>query len=149
LQRAGGQREARLRAVRVTTAPWQPISPSQHWIETYKSLITLAVEGFKFAALANGGAAVALLAYLGNVASKGAGAPDMRCSMAAFLAGLAACGLSMLLAYLTQLKLLNESSVGERPKLSHGWLLWCAIALFVCSLLFFGVGSWQAVIRFR
>lgn len=36
---------------------------NQHWIETYKSLITLAVEGFKFAALANGGAAVALLAY--------------------------------------------------------------------------------------
>ena len=122
---------------------------NQHWIETYKSLITLSIEGFKFAALANGGAAVALLAYLGNVAGKGASAPDMRCAMAAFLAGLAACGLAMLFAYLTQLKLLNESRNGERPKLSHGWLLWSAIVLFVCSLVFFGVGSWQAVVGFR
>lgn len=39
-----------------------------HWLETYKSLITLSIEGFKFSALANGGSAVALLAYLGNVA---------------------------------------------------------------------------------
>lgn len=36
-----------------------------HWLETYKSLVTLSVEAFKFSALANGGAAVALLAYLG------------------------------------------------------------------------------------
>jgi hypothetical protein len=122
---------------------------NQHWIETYQSLISLSIEGFKFAALANGGAAVALLAYLGNVAGKGTSAPDMRCAMAAFLAGLTACGLAMLFAYLTQLKLLNESRDAGRPKLSHGWLLWCAIVLFLCSLVFFGVGSWQAVIRFR
>lgn len=122
---------------------------NQHWIETYKSLITLSIEGFKFAALANGGAAVALLAYLTNVAGKGASAPDMRCAMAAFLAGLASCGLAMLCAYLTQLKLLNETSTTERPKLSHGWLLWSAILLFLGSLVFFGVGSWQAVTRFK
>lgn len=122
---------------------------NQHWIETYKSLITLSVEGFKFSALANGGAAVALLAYLGNVAGKGADVPDMRFAMAAFLAGLTACGVAMLCAYLTQLKLFNEPPVGERPKLSHGWLLWSAIFLFACSLVFFGVGSWQAVLRFR
>ena len=40
-----------------------PELTNQHWLETYKSLITLAVGGFKFSALANGGAAVALLAY--------------------------------------------------------------------------------------
>jgi hypothetical protein len=120
----------------------------QHWIETYKSLITLSVEGFKFSALANGGAAVALLAYLGNVAGK-AGMPDMRCAMAAFLGGLASCGASMLCAYLTQLKLLNESSATERPKFSHGWLLWAAILLFLLSLVLFGAGSWQAVVRFK
>ena len=121
---------------------------TQHWIETYKSLIALSIEGFKFAALANGGAAVALLAYLGNVAGKGAVPPDMRCAMAAFLFGLGVCGLSMLCAYLTQLKLLNESSTTERPKLSHGWLLWPAIILFFFSLVMFGVGSWKAVVGF-
>ena len=35
---------------------------AQHWIETYKSPIQISIEGFKFAALANGGAAIALLA---------------------------------------------------------------------------------------
>ncbi len=43
---------------------------SDDWVETYKSLITLSTEGFKFCALANGGPAVALLACLGNVAGK-------------------------------------------------------------------------------
>lgn len=122
---------------------------NQHWLETYKSLVTLSIESFKFTALANGGAAVALLAYLGNVAGKSASVPDMRCPMAAFLAGLAICGFSMLFGYLTQLKLLNEIGRSEKHVVSHGWLLWVAIALFACSLAAFGIGSWQAVVRFR
>ena len=122
---------------------------NQHWIETYKSLITLSIEGFKFAALANGGAAVALLAYLGNVTGKGVCAPDMRWAMAAFLVGLIACGCSMLFGYLTQLKLLNESRGCEYPKLTHGYLLWFAIFMFACSLVAFGISSWQAVVGFR
>ena len=65
------------------------------WLETYKSLLALALEGFKFCALVNGGAAVAILAYLGNVAGRGVSPPDMRCSMAAFLSGLVLCGLGM------------------------------------------------------
>ena len=126
-----------------------PDLTNQHWLETYKSLITLSIEGFKFSALANGGAAVALLAYLGNVAGRGVATPDMRCPMAAFLAGLVACGFALLFAYLTQLKLLNEIGRGEKPTVSHGWVLWAAILLFACSLAAFGVGSWQAVLRFR
>lgn len=122
---------------------------NDHWLGTYKSLITLSVECFKFCALANGGAAVALLAYLGNVAGNGATAPDMRCPMASFLMGLAACGLAMLFGYLTQLKLLNEVDRRDKPALSHGWLLWVAIAFFAVSITAFGVGSWQAAIRFR
>lgn len=120
-----------------------------HWIETYRSLVTLSIEGFKFAALANGGAAVALLAYLGNAAGKGSRAPDVSCAMAAFLAGLVACGLALLFAYFTQLKLLNESRDGVRPKFSHDWLLWSAIASFSFSLVSFAFGSYQAVIAFR
>lgn len=120
-----------------------------HWLETYKSLITLSIEGFKFSALANGGSAVALLAYLGNIAGKTTTVPDMRCPMFAFLAGLAICGFALLFAYLTQLKLLNEIGRTEKFVFKHHWLLWSAIVLFACSLIAFGVGSWQAVIRFR
>ena len=117
---------------------------NDHWLETYKSLITLSIEGFRFAALANGGAAVALLAYLGNVAGKG-GMPDMRCPMAWFLAGLCACALAMACGYLTQLRLLNERAY-SRPR--HKWPLWAAILAFVASFTCFAVGAWQAVTHF-
>src|SRR5205823_11459478 len=109
-----------------------------HWLETYKSLISLSIEGFKFSALINGGAAVALLAYLGNVVGKGGVAPDMRCPMAFLLAGLASCGASLFVAYLTQLRLLNEIGRNEKPMPGHIWYLRFAIILFAVSLGLFG-----------
>ena len=121
---------------------------SDHWLETYKSLITLSIESFKFSALANGGAAVALLAYLGNTAGKTITSTDMRCPMLAFLVGLTFCGFAMLFGYLTQLKLLNEIGRAENFVIRHSLFLWLAITLYALSLIAFGVGSWQAVIRF-
>ena len=121
---------------------------SDHWLETYKSLITLSIESFKFSALANGGAAVALLAYLGNTAGKTVTSIDMRCPMLAFLVGLTLCGFAMLFGYLTQLKLLNEIGRAEKFPIRHSLFLWLAIILYASSLIAFGVGSWQAVIRF-
>jgi hypothetical protein len=50
----------------------------EHAIETFKSLILVSLQGLKLLALFNGGAAVALLAYLGNVAGKGLPVPSMR-----------------------------------------------------------------------
>jgi hypothetical protein len=44
--------------------PWE-----WHIKETYKGLITIFIEALKALALVNGGAAVAILAYLGNVAN--------------------------------------------------------------------------------
>lgn len=121
---------------------------SDHWLETYKSLITLSIECFKFSALANGGAAVALLAYLGNIAGKTNPTPDMRCPMLVFLIGLTLCGFAMLFGYLTQLKLLNEISHTEKLVIRHSLPLSLAITFFISSLIAFGMGSWQAVIRF-
>lgn len=123
----------------------------QQWIETYKSLVTLSIESLRFAALANGGAAVALLAYLGNVAGKGSTVPDMRCSMAAFLFGLGACGVALLFAYFTQFKLLHEITAADQKKevVSHILFLWAAIILYAFSLAGFGLGSWLAVVRFH
>jgi uncharacterized membrane protein YidH (DUF202 family) len=124
-------------------------SDPQHddWLETYKSLIALSTEGFKFCALANGGAAVAILAYLGNVVGKGFVPPDVSVPMAIFLIGLVLCGTAMLFAYFNQLSRLNRLSRKEDP--SKNWRLWVAVILFIFSLVSFACGSWQAVLAFQ
>jgi hypothetical protein len=121
---------------------------NEHQLETYKSLITISTEGYKFSALINGGAAVALLAYLGNAAGKGAAYPDMRTALAWFLGGLLSCGMSMFFAYLTQFSLLNEQA-GAFAQRRHMKFLYVAMTLLFLSMLAFGVGSWEAVQRFK
>jgi uncharacterized BrkB/YihY/UPF0761 family membrane protein len=116
-------------------------------LETYKSLVTLSTEGFKFSALINGGAAVALLAYLGNVAGKDAARPDMSCAMFAFLFGLALVGFAWLFAYLTQLKRLNDIVDSQNPRGS--WRLNVAITLSVLSLVAFIAGAVLAVVALK
>lgn len=119
-----------------------------HLAETYKSMIALSIEGFKFSALANGGACVALLAYLGNVASKGATTPDMRAPMAGFLAGLMFCGCAMFCAYLTQLRLFQEERDRKTRPVAHHIFLGLTIIFYALSLGGFAVGAWLAVSRF-
>ena len=74
----------------------------EHRIETFKSLIQISLAGLKLLALFNGGGAVALLAYLGNVAGKGFQPPDMRLPLGCYVAGLLFCGLAFAMSYLTQ-----------------------------------------------
>jgi hypothetical protein len=64
-------------------------------LEAFKSPVHIAVPGLKLLALLNGGAAVALLAYLGNVAGKGMPTPDVRVPMWCYLIGLVLCGLGL------------------------------------------------------
>jgi hypothetical protein len=85
----------------------------EHVVETFKSLVQISLEGLKLLALFNGGAAVALLAYMGNIAGKSLPVPNMRLPMACYVAGLIACGLAFLASYLTQFWLYNESISAE------------------------------------
>src|SRR5574340_1764301 len=101
------------------------------WQETFRALVTLATEGFKFCALANGGAAVAILAYLGDIAGKGGPVPEMRCAMASFLFGLLFCGCAMLFAYLTQLKRLNL--LADSKDTRGDWRLGLSVMFIVLS----------------
>lgn len=116
------------------------------WQETYSSLLKLSTEGFKFCALANGGAAVAILAYLGDIAGKDGPVPDMRCAMLSFLLGLFFCGVAMLYAYLTQLKRLNNLVDGNGTR--GDWRLVVSLVFAVLSLFAFGLGSLLAVTSF-
>lgn len=120
---------------------------NDHWLETYKSLVTVATEGFKFSTLINGGAAVALLAYLGNVAGSNKPVPNMRYAMFCFLLGLFLCGLSIMFAYFTQLKRLNDISQNKNPSRSR-WLT-LAIITFELNIVSFIIGSLMAVISFN
>ena len=121
---------------------------NEHQLETYKSLISIATEGFKFSALINGGAAVAILAYLGNVAGKSVPVPNLQCAMAFFVSGIFLCGGAIVFAYITQLTLFGELN-GPPPHVRHGRFLYVAITLVVLSLCAFGAGSLVAVSQFR
>lgn len=123
---------------------------AQHAIETYKSLVQISVAGLKLLALLNGGAAVALLAYLGNIAGKGVPAPDVRLSMACYLLGLVLCGLAFVASYLTQLRLYNEAvaAPGSGAGRHELWLR-LAIGLAMLSLFAFSIGSYLAALCLR
>jgi hypothetical protein len=123
-----------------------PDIQKEHAVESYKSLISISVEGFKFLALLNGGAAVAVLAYLGNCVAKGCRPPDMRIPLGLFLAGLFLCGLTFLASYQTQLRLYNES-LGRAAENSHRPWLRGAMLLASLSLLAFAAGSACGVLR--
>jgi len=122
--------------------------PSQHWIETYKSLLSLSVEGFKYLALINGGAIVALLAYVANVSSKGVPVPDLHFALFGFASGLGFCGLTIISGYLTQLKLLNEIGRTNKGLIPHEAFLYSAITFYFLSLASFCTGTWYALRAF-
>jgi hypothetical protein len=86
-----------------------------HPEETYKSLITISVEALKMVALINGGAAVALLAYLGNLTSHSGGRrpPNMTWALMCFAIGLFFTVLAFISSYFTQLRLYNEDRVAD------------------------------------
>ncbi len=110
--------------------------------ETYKSLVTISVEALKTLVLVNGGAAVAVLTYLGNLAAKTntpSGLPSVRGALLAYCGGLALALVAFVLSYLTQLRLLNEHFHPEK-KQRHGYLLWAGITVAVLSASAFFVG---------
>ncbi|QRO33939.1 hypothetical protein [Chromobacterium violaceum] len=118
----------------------------EHAVETYKSLISISTEGIKVLGLLNGGAAVSILAFLGNISSKIGKVPDLRFAMAAYVVGLFLYGVCFVLSYLTQLRLFNES-MGRGGKHSK-YLNW---AIYSClfSLFCFLIGSIAAVCAFQ
>jgi len=113
-----------------------------HAQETYKGLIQISISALRFGIFSNGGAAVALLAFLGkNIsivelhAAKGA--------MAFFISGVALGGFAHVTAYLTQLRLYGESALGnpQHGFLRHNNFLYATVVLGVASIVAFAVGS--------
>ena len=124
-------------------SPW-------HLSETYKALITLSVEALKMLALVNGGAAVAVLTYLGSLVahgSMGAATPDMTPALRWYCGGLLATTLAFVVAYVTQLTLYNEEikrRTGARMRQYHGVGVSIGVILALFAAMVFGMGCLDA-----
>ncbi len=120
----------------------------QHLIETYKALMPLSAAALKTVLLLNGGAAVALLAFLEKAAAEHL---DMRRPMTIFVLGVVLAAVAHVGAYLTQLALYNESLPGANtPRWRrHGNFLWSSVLVVVLSIVAFCWGALSAVHRFH
>ena len=118
----------------------------EHAIETYKSLISISVEGLKALQLVNGGAVVALLAYLGQVSNRAELASNVKCPLAFFVLGLVTSTAAFFGSYQTQLALYNESIRKDEYKgPKHQVWLRVALILALVSLVSFALGSFATV----
>jgi hypothetical protein len=118
----------------------------EHAIETFKSLITISVEGQKILLLINGGAVVALLAFLGQSTLGPGLAPKFWLPMAFFVGGVWLCALAFVGSYFTQFALFNEcfpKRVYRGP--NHMTCFKATVALALCSVALFGLGAFFSV----
>jgi hypothetical protein len=114
--------------------------------ELYKAMMVLPVEGLKTLCLINGGAAVATLTYVGNLASKtpAGSLPDVRPAIICYCAGLAAAAATFLISYLVQLAAsdsLHSASGAPVIPLRPRPLIWIGCLMAVFALVAFIAGS--------
>ncbi|MFN7401711.1 MAG: hypothetical protein ACK5R4_05190 [Alphaproteobacteria bacterium] len=117
----------------------RPEDHPQNWHEekTYESMITYGLNAIKFVLIANGGAILALLTFLGNHSEKIAGIkPAIICYVIGVLLG----GIVNLTAYATQLFLFNQRDDVHWCK-DHRTLLYLSLAIIFLGIICFAVGS--------
>lgn len=105
------------------------------------SVITLGQNAIKTASLINGGAAVALLAFIGNVWDKGvdrATAILLARSISIFAAGVLSTALGSGATYCSQHLLVSGRNTLGRS------FQWVAIVFIICSYILFGWATWSA-----
>ena len=118
---------------------------ADHALETYKSLITISFEVLRSLLLLNGGAIIALLAYLGQAKNGAEIAKHATYPLSWFVGGLILSLMAFIGSYLTQLALYQESVHSETYKGSHTRWLWPSIVVGFLSLVAFAVGAFSAV----
>lgn len=114
----------------------------EHAIETYRSLITIALAGLKTLMLINGGAVVALLAYLGQSPLGPTLAPRVLWSLGAFVVGVVSCVGAFFGSYQTQFALYNEA-VSPATKAAGSHMRWqrITLAFVLLSCVAFAIGA--------
>ena len=116
-----------------------------HALETYKSLISISIEVVKALLYLNGGAIVALLAYVGQAQNGPNVARHATWTLIWFVIGLVLSVVAFIGSYLTQLSLYQESVHSQTYKGSHTRWLTPSIIIGVLSLVAFAVGAFSGI----
>ena len=96
--------------------------------------------------LINGGAVVAVLAYLGQSPQGPRVAPHVWWPLGSFVSGVGCCALAFLGSYATQFALYNETVSPSRYKgPRHMTFLWVTVGLVLLSFVSFAVGAFSSV----
>ena len=117
--------------------------------ETFKAMMILPVEGLKIICWINGGAAIAVLTYVGNFAAKSSTAQlqSIRPAIMWYCAGLSAGAITFLISYLVQLSFfrsLHRKSPLLGIKTPHRLLVGVGCVLSLFGVLSFIMGSLSA-----
>lgn len=122
-----------------------------HAQETYRSMMEFGRGMLRFTFLANGGAIIALLTFLGDLYSKNTSVPGMKIPLIAFLSGLLLGGIAAMTTYFTQYMLFNESIKDIDAEGLNSHLVWFRITIFLItlSILAFALGAFMAVARLQ
>lgn len=128
----------------------------EHRVETYKSLITVSMEAFKYLALLNGGAAAGMLANSTSLL-KIIHVGDFRVSLTLFSWGLACSAVAMLLSWCTQYRLHGENLIKAANTVNfhhgqarvvyrewHRFSVFLALCFTTASVLLFAWGAIRA-----
>ncbi len=117
---------------------WRSYKYDFNWhIECTRALVQLSQNALKIAALINAGAAVALLAFLGNTWDSGIDVSQFATALGWFAAGLVIAALASGAGYAAQLYYLKQ----QTEALGAIWHKAAAV-LFVAALVIFGSGCW-------
>jgi len=135
---------------------YAPLNKDQSWHkknlwhveETYKSMIQISMTVMRFILVANGGAAVALLSFAGNLYVKGEIPPNFTNGMFCFIAGVVFGGLTAVFAYMTQLTLFRED-MGRKEENKHHMWMYAAACCGLFGIVCFGVGACIVVWQFQ
>jgi len=120
------------------------MSENDHTFETYKSMISISIEGIKSLVLLNGGAIIAMIGYLGQITNRAQQASKASCPLACFVFGLSLACLCFFGSYFTQFALFNESN-NRKPSQSHMKFFIITSICAIASLIAFSVGAFWSI----
>jgi hypothetical protein len=111
-------------------------------VEVYKSIIERSGQMVRYCFLMNGGAVVALLAFLGQVWGQRVDIDASRINTVVlwFVFGLVAGVVASIADYIALSRLYQEQEHGARRGVNE-WFAWVSLLLVAISLVLFGVGA--------